>query len=96
MEGGCYAQAEGHLGPGSRQVRPRALGDTTSGLGISALQWRAEDLHGTVAALPETGYTIVRLLQNFKDIEVLNQSEWREELALASLIDQPVTVRMMP
>ncbi|GME45301.1 Cytochrome P450 [Neofusicoccum parvum] len=51
---------------------------------------------GQQLALTEGGYTIVRLLQCFKDIESLDHSEWREGLALACTIDQPVTVRMIP
>lgn len=51
---------------------------------------------GQQLALTEGGYTIVRLLQCFKDIESLDHSEWREGLALACSIDQPVTVRTIP
>ncbi|KAK7702740.1 hypothetical protein SLS57_011239 [Botryosphaeria dothidea] len=51
---------------------------------------------GQQLALTEGGYTIVRLLQCFKDIESLDHSEWREGLALACSIDQPVTVRIIP
>ncbi|KAK8093931.1 hypothetical protein PG997_000616 [Apiospora hydei] len=51
---------------------------------------------GQQLALTEAGYTIVRLLQVFKEIESLDHSEWREGLALACSIDQPVTVRMVP
>lgn len=51
---------------------------------------------GQQLALTEAGYTLVRLLQCFRGIESLDQSEWREGLALACAIDQPVTVRLVP
>lgn len=51
---------------------------------------------GQQLALTEAGYTIVRILQSFKEIESLDFSEWREGLALACSIDQPVSVRMVP
>ncbi|KAK8863031.1 cytochrome P450, partial [Apiospora arundinis] len=51
---------------------------------------------GQQLALTEAGYSIVRLLQCFKEIESTDQSEWREALALACSIDQPVSVRLVP
>ncbi|KAL8299604.1 hypothetical protein RB593_009470 [Gaeumannomyces tritici] len=51
---------------------------------------------GQQLALTEAGYTLVRLLQCFRRFETLDRSEWRESLALACTIDQPVTVVAVP
>jgi len=51
---------------------------------------------GQQFALTEAGYTIVRLLQEFRGIENRDDSKWEEKLSLTLAIDNGVKVAMVP
>ncbi|KAK8078029.1 cytochrome P450 alkane hydroxylase [Apiospora saccharicola] len=83
-------------GPDADQFIPERWEDKRPGWEYLPFNGGPRICIGQQLALTEAGYTIVRLLQCFREIESLDHSEWREGLALACSIDQPVTVRMVP